>query len=146
MRSILNGSRCPTLSAVISTALASVIIPVRCLDMRLPEQREDLDFRLLRLLEEHPDNSQREISRALGISLGGVNYCLKALIEKGLIKIENFRTSHNKLGYLYVLTAQGIAERAALTNRFLRRKIAEYESLRAEIEAMQRVSGRDGQS
>lgn len=106
--------------------------------MRLPEQREDLDFRLLRFLEEHPDNSQRAISRALGISLGGVNYCLKALMDKGLIKIENFRTSRNKLGYLYVLTPQGVAERAALTNRFLRRKMAEYETLKAEIEAMQR--------
>ena len=104
---------------------------------RPPQKSEDLNFRVLRFVEENPDRSQREISRALGLSLGGVNYCLKALIDKGLIKIENFRTSSNKLGYLYVLTPQGIATRAALTNRFLRRKLAEYEALRAEIEAMQ---------
>ena len=91
---------------------------------RPPQKSEDLNFRVLRFVEEYPDRSQREISRALGLSLGGVNYCLKALIDKGLIKIENFRTSSNKLGYLYVLTPQGIAERAALTNRFLRRKLA----------------------
>lgn len=106
-------------------------------NIRRPQKSEDLNFRVLRFVEEYPDRSQREISRALGLSLGGVHYCLKALIDKGLIKIENFRTSSNKLGYLYVLTPQGIAERAALTNRFLRRKLAEYEALKAEIEAMQ---------
>lgn len=105
-------------------------------NIRPPQKSEDVDFRVLRFVEENPDRSQREISRALGLSLGGVNYCLKALIDKGLIKIENFRTSSNKLGYLYVLTPQGIATRAALTSRFLRRKLAEYEALKAEIEAM----------
>lgn len=111
--------------------------------MRSPEKREDLHFRVLRFLEEHPDHSQRDISSALGISLGGVNYCLRALIGKGLIKIENFRTSRNKLGYLYVLTPNGIAERAALTNRFLRRKLAEYEELKAEIQMLERELGAD---
>ena len=105
-------------------------------NIRPPQKSEDVDFRVLRFVEENPDRSQREISRALGLSLGGVNYCLKALIDKGLIKIENFRTSSNKLGYLYVLTPQGIATRAALTSQFLRRKLAEYEALKAEIEAM----------
>lgn len=113
-------------------------------NIRPPQKSEDLNFRVLRFVEEYPDRSQREISRALGLSLGGVNYCLKALIDKGLIKIENFRTSSNKLGYLYVLTPQGIAERAALTNRFLRRKLAEYEALKAEIEAMQRYADANG--
>jgi EPS-associated MarR family transcriptional regulator len=113
-------------------------------NIRPPQKSEDLNFRVLRFVEEYPDRSQREISRALGLSLGGVNYCLKALIDKGLIKIENFRTSSNKLGYLYVLTPQGIAERAALTNRFLRRKLAEYEALKAEIEAMQRYADTNG--
>lgn len=93
---------------------------------------------MLRFVEEHPDRSQREISNALGVSLGGVNYCLRALIGKGLIKIENFRNSHNKLAYLYVLTPQGIAERTTLTNRFLRRKLAEYEKLKAEIQILER--------
>ncbi|WP_066801106.1 MarR family EPS-associated transcriptional regulator [Sphingomonas soli] len=106
--------------------------------MSAPDKREDLHFRLLRLLEEHPEYSQRDISRALDISLGGVNYCLKALIDKGLVKIENFKTSRHKLGYLHVLTPQGIAERAALTNRFLRRKLAEYEVLKGEIQALER--------
>ena len=115
-------------------------------NIRPPQKSEDVDFRVLRFVEENPDRSQREISRALGLSLGGVNYCLKSLIEKGLIKIENFRTSSNKLGYLYVLTPQGIAERAALTNRFLRRKLAEYEALKAEIEAMQPYADASGTS
>jgi EPS-associated MarR family transcriptional regulator len=106
--------------------------------MRSSEKREDLDFRVLRFIEEHPDHSQRDISSALGVSLGGVNYCLQALIGKGLIKIENFRTSRNKLAYLYVLTPQGIAARATLTNRFLRRKLAEYEKLKAEIQMLER--------
>ena len=92
-------------------------------NIRPSQKREDLHFRVLRFLEEHPDHSQRDISRALGISLGGVNYCLRALIDKGSVKIENFKTSRNKLGYLYVLTPQGVAERAALTGRFLRRKM-----------------------
>jgi EPS-associated MarR family transcriptional regulator len=109
-------------------------------NIRPPQKSEDVDFRVLRFVEENPDRSQREISRALGLSLGGVNYCLKALIDKGMIKIENFRTSNNKLGYLYVLTPQGIAARAALTNQFLRRKLAEYEALKAEIEAMRRYA------
>lgn len=105
--------------------------------MSSPDKREDLHFRLLRLLENHPEYSQRDISRALGISLGGVNYCLKALIDKGLVKIENFKTSRHKFGYLHVLTPQGIATRAALTNRFLRRKLEEYESLKVEIQALE---------
>ncbi|MBX3565282.1 MAG: MarR family EPS-associated transcriptional regulator [Sphingomonas sp.] len=114
--------------------------------MAAPEKREDLHFRLLRLLEEHPEYSQRDISRALDVSLGGVNYCLKAMIDKGLIKIENFKTSRHKFGYLHVLTPQGIAERAALTNRFLRRKLAEYEVLKAEIQALEgEMAARGGQ-
>ena len=106
--------------------------------MRSSDKREDLDFRVLRFVEENPERSQREISSALGVSLGGVNYCLRALIGKGLIKIENFRTSHNKLAYLYVLTPQGITARAMLTSRFLRRKLTEYEKLKAEIQMLER--------
>jgi EPS-associated MarR family transcriptional regulator len=97
---------------------------------------EDTRFRVLRLIEENPDASQREIASALGLSLGGVNYCLKALIRRGLLKIENFRKSGNKIGYLYLLTPEGIAEKAYLTEVFLRRKMAEYEALRKEIEAV----------
>jgi EPS-associated MarR family transcriptional regulator len=106
-----------------------------------PASREDLRFRVLRLLQEKPEMSQREISAALGVSFGGVNYCLQALAEKGMIKIRNFRASNNKLRYAYVLTPQGIAEKTALTGRFLRRKMAEYEALKAEIEAVRAEAG-----
>ena len=107
-----------------------------------PEKREDLQFRLLRLLEAHPDYSQRVIARELGVSLGGINYCLQAVINKGLVKVENFTASRHKLGYLHVLTPSGVAERAALTQRFLQRKLAEYALISAEIEALQREAGR----
>jgi EPS-associated MarR family transcriptional regulator len=98
---------------------------------------EDAHFRIMRLLETHPEMSQREMARALGISLGGVNYCLGALVEKGLVKIENFRAAEHKLRYAYVLTPQGFAEKARLTRGFLRRKMREYEALRAEIESIE---------
>lgn len=99
---------------------------------------EDVHFRVLKLLEEKPDLSQREISQELGISLGGVNYCLKALSEKGQIKIRNFRASNNKLRYAYVLTPRGLAAKVALTGRFLQRKMVEFEALKAEIEALKK--------
>ena len=106
-----------------------------------PEKRDDLQFRLLRLLEAHPDYSQRAIAQELGVSLGGVNYCLKALINKGLVKVENFAASRHKMGYLLVLTPSGIAARAELAQRFLQRKLAEYALISAEIEALQREAG-----
>ena len=80
--------------------------------------------------------TQREIADALGISLGGVNYCLKGLVERGNVKVQNFRTSTNKLAYAYVLTPRGIRARAALTKAFLARRMAEYEALRDEIESL----------
>lgn len=90
------------------------------------------------MLEENPDLTQRELGVRVGISLGAVNYCLKVLIDRGLIKAGNFRRSPNKLGYAYLLTAAGIAEKASLTGRFLKCKIAEYEALRLEIDALTR--------
>jgi len=99
---------------------------------------EDSGYHILRKLEAQPDISQRQLAQELGISLGKVNYCLKALIEKGLIKARNFSNSDNKKGYLYVLTPAGVESRAVLTARFLKRKIAEYEALRLEIEAIER--------
>jgi len=104
---------------------------------------EDTRFRVLRLIDENPNASQREIAIALGVSLGGVNYCLRALVGKGLIKIENFRKSGNKLGYLYLLTPEGLAEKTRLTEAFLRRKVAEYEALRKEIESVRFGATRD---
>jgi EPS-associated MarR family transcriptional regulator len=107
---------------------------------RQDHSREDVRFRVLRLLEEHPEFSQRDIAQALNVSVGSVNYCLNALVEKGHVKLSNFRSSKNKLRYMYVLTPKGISEKVALTGRFLQRKMAEYEALRAEIEALTGVS------
>ncbi|OWR01213.1 MarR family EPS-associated transcriptional regulator [Sphingopyxis witflariensis] len=98
---------------------------------------EDVNFRALRILESNPQISQRELAKALGISLGGINYCLNALVEKGHVKIANFRSSQNKIGYIYELTPEGIAHRAILASRFIKRKMAEYDALKAEIESLQ---------
>lgn len=99
--------------------------------------QEDTNFRVLRMLQANPDLTQREIAQQLGISTSGLNYCLKALIDKGLVKVHNFSQSKNKFGYIYVLTPQGLAEKAQLTSRFLERKLAEYDALQAEIAALQ---------
>ena len=87
--------------------------------------------------------TQREIAQKLGISTSGLNYCLKALIDKGWVKVHNFSQSKNKFGYIYVLTPQGISEKALLTSRFLRRKMAEYEALKHEIEALKAESAEE---
>ena len=100
------------------------------------QHQEDLQFRLLRVLQDKPDVSQRELASQLGISHGKMNYCLNALIEKGLVKLDNFQNSQHKFKYAYLLTPAGIAEKAKLTSRFLQRKIAEYEELRVEIDAL----------
>jgi EPS-associated MarR family transcriptional regulator len=99
---------------------------------------EDTHLRLLRLLEANPDLSQRDLARALGTSLGKTNYCLNALIDKGLVKVRNFRNNQNKLGYAYLLTPRGIESKATITVHFLKRKMAEYELLKNEIEQLQR--------
>lgn len=91
----------------------------------------------MRLLEANPDLTQRELAKELGLSVGSVNYCLKALMDKGLVKMKNFATSKNKFGYAYVLTPSGISEKAVITHRFLKRKIDEYENLKSEIEVLQ---------
>jgi EPS-associated MarR family transcriptional regulator len=98
--------------------------------------QEDTYFRVMRILQENPDLTQCELAEQLGISVGGLNYCLKALMEKGMVKMNNFANSKNKFGYVYVLTPSGIAEKAALTRRFLQRKLSEYEALKLEIEAL----------
>ena len=91
---------------------------------------------MLRLLESARLINQRKLAESLGISLGKANFCLNALMDKGLVKMENFRTSTRKLNYAYLLTPSGIAEKAALTKRFLKRKIDEYEVLKADIERL----------
>jgi len=100
--------------------------------------QEDTNFRVMQLLQENPDLTQRELAEKLGISVGGLNYCLKALMLKGLVKMKNFAHSKNKFGYVYVLTPNGIAEKAAITHRFLQRKMEEYELLRTEIDALKK--------
>ena len=89
-------------------------------------------------MHENPEFTQRELAERVGISLGAVNYCLRALIERGLVKVINFSLNTNKLGYAYVLTPAGIVEKALLTGSFLKRKVEEYEALRAEIDALSR--------
>jgi EPS-associated MarR family transcriptional regulator len=100
------------------------------------QQIEDLKFRVLKLLHDKPDTSQRDLAAQLGISHGKMNYCVNALMEKGLVKLENFQASQHKFKYMYLLTPAGLAEKAALTSRFLQRKMAEYEALKAEIAAL----------
>jgi MarR family transcriptional regulator, temperature-dependent positive regulator of motility len=88
---------------------------------------------LLRLLEQHPEYSQRQLAAELGVSLGKAHYLLKALLGKGLVKAQNFQRSDRKLGYLYVLTPQGVRQRMQLTKTFLARKEREYETLKSQI-------------
>jgi MarR family transcriptional regulator, temperature-dependent positive regulator of motility len=104
----------------------------------------DVHYKLMRILEANPEMSQRDIARELGISLGKVNYCLRALVQKGWIKASNFTNSQNKAAYMYLLTPRGIEEKASLTVRFLQAKTAEYEALRKEIRRIRReVKGVD---
>ncbi len=98
--------------------------------------QEEARFKILRLLHENPELTQRELGERVGISLGAVNYSLRALIERGLVKAGNFSRNPNKLGYAYVLTPTGIAEKTFLTGRFLKRKVEEYEALKLEIEVL----------
>ena len=87
---------------------------------------DEYRYKILRLLEADPQMSQRDISRALGISLGKVNYCLQALIDRGLVKANNFRNSQNKKAYMYLLTRRGLTEKTRVAVRFLRHKMTEY--------------------
>lgn len=98
---------------------------------------ETTHYGLLKTLEENPGLSQRDLAKRLGVSLGKVNFCLNALIEKGSVKISNFRNSENKLAYAYLLTPQGIESRTRMTVLFLKYKVQEYERLRKEIEELQ---------
>ncbi|MCK9505375.1 MAG: MarR family EPS-associated transcriptional regulator [Porticoccaceae bacterium] len=98
---------------------------------------DEIDYKALKLIEENPSISQRDLARNLGVSLGKVNYCLKALIEKGFVKANNFRNQKNKLGYAYLLTPKGIEAKTSMTVTFLKRKMVEYEALRREIEQLE---------
>lgn len=98
--------------------------------------KRDIRLDLLRRLESNPKFTQRELSQEMGVSLGKVNYCMKKLTEKGLIKITNFTHNPNKIGYVYLLTPSGVEEKARLTFSFLKRKIKEYEVLKEEIDKL----------
>jgi EPS-associated MarR family transcriptional regulator len=95
--------------------------------------KRDIRLDLLRRLESNPEYTQRELSQEMGVSLGKVNYCMKKLTEKGLIKLTNFTHNPNKMGYVYLLTPSGVEEKTRLTFSFLKRKIKEYEMLKEEI-------------
>ena len=101
--------------------------------MNIKKDKQD-HFEVLRKIEKQPKSSQRDLAEELGFSLGKLNYCLKALREKGLIKIKNFTKNKNKFNYAYVLTPKGISEKTKLTINFMQRKMYEYEELKKELE------------
>ena len=104
--------------------------------------RQEISYKLFNLVEQHPNLSQRELAKEMGISLGKTNYCLKGLMEKGWLKARNFKNSNNKIAYAYVITPTGLREKANIAARFLNHKVREYETLKTEIEALrQEVSG-----
>lgn len=102
----------------------------------MPVLDEEDRYKILKLLHENPDMNQRQIASVLGLSLGKVNFCLKALIQRGWVKVGNFSRSPNKKAYAYLLTLKGIEEKTKVTFRFLERKLQEYDSLKNEIEAL----------
>ena len=109
-----------------------------------PHLHDETHLKVLRLLQAQPQISQRQLAAALGVSLGKTNYCLKALLSKGLLKMQNFQNSQHKLAYAYLLTPAGIAEKTAITARFLQRKMDEYTALQAEIKALQLETSGEG--
>ena len=103
---------------------------------------DEYRYRILKLLESNPAASQRDIARELGVSLGRVNFCLQALMEKGLIKANNFRNSTTRQTYLYLLTPKGMQEKGRVTVRFLKHKLSEYEEIKRDLEELQREAAK----
>ncbi|EBA13982.1 MarR family EPS-associated transcriptional regulator [Roseobacter sp. CCS2] len=118
------------------TSVTSGAVAVTLSEDKELSDRAEVRFRVMRAIAENPKMSQRDLSRALGVSLGGINYCINALIAKGAVKVENFRVSDSKLRYAYVLTPEGMTEKARMTGRFLQRKMREYDALKAEIDGL----------
>ena len=117
--------------------LSNLHIPIHTqMTSRNARAQEDTDFRVMHLLQDNPDITQRELAERLGVSVGRLNYCLKALMTRGWVKMQNFTNSKNKFGYMYLLTPDGVAQKAALTSKFLRRKLIEYDALKDEIESL----------
>lgn len=100
--------------------------------------QDEITYKILKSIEEKPHQSQRELSKALGISLGKLNYCLKALVDRGWVKAKNFKENPNKAGYLYLLTPSGVEQKTKVTVRFLQRKMREYEQIKSEIAELQK--------
>ena len=98
--------------------------------------QDEIAYKLLKIIEDEPHLSQRDIAKKMGVSLGKTNYCLKALVDKGFIKLQNFYKNNKKSAYIYLLTPKGIEEKAAVTYRFLQRKLKEYEDIKQEIEKL----------
>lgn len=105
----------------------------------MPQLNDELRYKLLKALEANPNASQRELSKAIGVSLGKTNFCIKALLDVGWIKANNFRNSQNKLAYSYLLTPKGVEEKLAVTKRFLKAKVAEHIALEVEINEARRM-------
>ena len=101
----------------------------------------DSEYKILKLLEENPNLTQRQVAEKLGVSLGKTHYLIRALIDKGLLKLSNFKNSDNKIAYLYVLTPMGISEKSELARNFLSRKKEEYSKLKSEIEELNEEFG-----
>lgn len=99
---------------------------------------DEFRYKILKSVSDNPEISQRELARQLGISLGRANYCLQALIDKGILKASNFRNNNNKLAYMYLLTPDGVELKARITLQYLKYKLEEYEALQAEIEELRR--------
>ena len=110
---------------------------------RQSKLQEDTYFRVMKILDDYPEITQRELAAKLGLSLGGINYCLTALVERGFVKARNFSKNNSKLKYAYLLTPKGIKEKTALTYSFLQRKMQEYEDLRLEIESLKLEVGEE---
>ena len=105
---------------------------------------DEYRYKILKVLEKNPEISQRDLASELGVSLGRVNYCLKALINVGLLKVTNFRNSKNKLAYMYLLTPTGVKEKSIITERFLKMKLQEFEALEAEINMLRAEAKTNG--
>ena len=108
-----------------------------------PMLNDELRYRILHLLEQNPELSQRALAAELGLSVGKVNHCVRALIDRGLVKARNFRNSENKSAYMYYLTPKGFRDKARVTVRFLRAKVEEYERLKTEIAELRRMAQRE---
>ncbi len=134
MRSHVNASKAKQFNDVISELAGKA--SCGSFERNSKSNQNDLRFRILRLLENNPQMSHRQIAQELGVSAGAVNYCINALIEKGFVKVRNFRENDNKLRYLYLLTPEGMSAKLALAHEFLVRKALEYQALRHELDTL----------